>query len=97
MKENRVRCDICKIDIHRASYARHLKSKMQLENLTQNNVIIPRKNPIKRIVAKNINISNTKVENLYYFTDRILKVAYDITIDNHHSNHANSNNNYFKI
>ena len=25
MKSNRVRCEICKIDIHRASYARHLK------------------------------------------------------------------------
>ena len=24
MKNNRVRCDICKIDIHRASYSRHL-------------------------------------------------------------------------
>ena len=35
-------------------------------------------------------ISDTKVETLYYFTDTILKVAYDITVDNHHSNHANS-------
>ena len=25
MKRNRVRCDICKTDIHRGSYSRHLK------------------------------------------------------------------------
>ena len=27
MKHNRVRCDNCKIDLHRASYSRHLKYK----------------------------------------------------------------------
>ena len=30
MKNNRVRCDVCKIDIHRASYKRHLKNKKHL-------------------------------------------------------------------
>ena len=48
MKNNSVRCDICKIDIHRASYSTHLKSKKHLENITQNNVIVPKRNPIER-------------------------------------------------
>ena len=58
--------------------------------MSQDNVITPRKNPIKRIVKRNNLISDTKVKNLYYFTDRILKVAHDITIDIRHKNHANS-------
>ena len=56
----------------------------------KNNVIFHRKNPLKRIKKKNVNKSDTKVESLKVFTERILKVAYDITIDNHHRNHANS-------
>ena len=41
-------------------------------------------------MKNNINISNTIVENLCFSTDRILKFAYDIIIDNHHSNDVNS-------
>ena len=29
--ENGRRCDICNIDVHRASYAKHLRSKRHLE------------------------------------------------------------------
>ena len=92
MKHNRVRCDICKNDIHRASYSRHLKSKKHLENISQNKVIVPRKKPIKRVVETKevFKVTDTNVENLYSFTDKILKIAYDITIDNHHGKHANS-------
>ena len=90
MEYNRVRCDICKIDIHRASYSRNLKSKKHSENMSQNKVIIPRKNPMKRVVKEVFKVSDTKVENQYYFTDRKLKIAYDINIDNHHDKHANS-------
>ena len=50
MKYNSVRCDVCKIDIHRVSYSRHFKKKKHLENIQQNKVIIPRKKPIKRVV-----------------------------------------------
>ena len=39
--ENSRRCDICKIDVHRASYAKHLRSKKHLENIRQNEIIIP--------------------------------------------------------
>ena len=38
----------------------------------------------------NNNVTDTKVENFYSFSDRILKFAYDTLLDNHHSNHENS-------
>ena len=38
---NNHRCDICNTKIHRASYAKHLSSKKQLENEKQNEMIIP--------------------------------------------------------
>ena len=39
--ENSRRCDICKIDVQRASFAKHLRSKQQLKNLRQDDLIIP--------------------------------------------------------
>ena len=57
-KYNRVRCDICKNDIHRASYSRHLESKEHLEKKPQSKVIIPRKNQIKRVVEEGIKVSD---------------------------------------
>ena len=39
--EKKRRCDICNIDVHRASYAKHLGSKKRLENEKQNDMIIP--------------------------------------------------------
>ena len=38
--ENSRRCDICNIDVHRASYGKHLRSKKHLK-ITQNEIIIP--------------------------------------------------------
>ena len=38
---NSRRCEICKVDVHRASYAKHLRSKTHLENMKQNDMIIP--------------------------------------------------------
>ena len=84
------RCDFCKIDFHRASYARHLKTKKRLGKMSDNNVITPTRSPMERLERKDFIVSDTKVENLYCLTDRILKVAYGFTTDNHHSNHANS-------
>ena len=40
MQDSR-RCDICNIFVHRASYAKHLKSKKNLENIRQNEINIP--------------------------------------------------------
>ena len=38
---NSRRCEICKIDVHRASYMKHIRSKKHLENEKQNQMIIP--------------------------------------------------------
>ena len=37
---NRRRCEICNVDVHRASYIKHLSSKKHKENLKQNEMII---------------------------------------------------------
>ena len=39
--ENSLRCDLCNIDVHRASYGKHLIRKKQLEKIRQNEIIIP--------------------------------------------------------
>ena len=75
MEWSRVRCDICIIDIRRASYKPHVNTS--------------RKNPMKRVVKETNKVSNTKVENQNCFTDRILKIAYDIKLDNHDDQNAN--------
>ena len=33
------KCEVCNVDIHRASYKKHLRSKKHLENIKQNNMI----------------------------------------------------------
>ena len=38
---NSRRCEICNVDVHRASYIKHLRSKKHLENINQNDMIIP--------------------------------------------------------
>ena len=38
---NSRKCDICNVDIHRASFAKHLRSKIHSENIRQNEMIIP--------------------------------------------------------
>ena len=65
LKNNRVRCDICKIDLHRFSCSRQIKSKKRLENIRQNKVLLPWKNPIRRVVKEDMQVSDTKVENQY--------------------------------
>ena len=35
------KCEICKIDVHGASYVKHLRSKKHLEKKKQNEMIIP--------------------------------------------------------
>ena len=39
--ENSCRCKICNFDVHRASYGKHLRSKEPLENLRQDELIVP--------------------------------------------------------
>ena len=38
---NSRRCEICNIDVHRASFIKHLRSKKHLENIKHNELIIP--------------------------------------------------------
>ena len=38
---NSRKCDVCKIDVHRASYLKHLRSKKHIENMKKNEMIIP--------------------------------------------------------
>ena len=38
---NSRKCEICNVDVHRASYAKHMRSKKHLENRKQNEMIIP--------------------------------------------------------
>ena len=35
------KCVACNVDVHRAAYAKHLRSKNHLENLKQNEMIVP--------------------------------------------------------
>ena len=59
---NSRRCDIFNIDVHRASYAKHLRSKNLIENEKQNDIIIPEwlfEDPIE---IKSQNIYNPKLE-----------------------------------
>ena len=37
---NSRKCEVCNVDVHRASYQKHLRSKKHLENMKQNEVII---------------------------------------------------------
>ena len=38
--ENSRTCEICNVNVHRASYVKHLRSKKPLENIKQNEMII---------------------------------------------------------
>ena len=35
------KCEVCNVDVHRASYIKHLRSKKHIENIQQNEMIIP--------------------------------------------------------
>ena len=39
--ENNCKCGICNVNVHRASYVIYLRSKNYLENIRQDEVIIP--------------------------------------------------------
>ena len=64
--ENRRTCDVCNVNVHRASFAKHLRSKQHLENVEQNEMIIPEwffkeeKSPIKKKIQKVYNPKTLK-------------------------------------
>ena len=50
-----ISCDICNINIHRASYNKHLRSIRHIENIKHNEMIIPDwlfKEPIENKIKK---------------------------------------------
>ena len=87
-KNNMKRCLDCNMDVHRASYSRNLKTKRHSEKKEIKPRKIIDKDNIKE-TNKNKNIKrNDKIE--YNFTDNILNIAYDITVDKHHKKNINS-------
>ena len=52
--ENSRTCETCNVNVHRSSMQKHLRSKTHLENMIQNEMIIPEwffmeeKSPIKK-------------------------------------------------
>ena len=85
-QNNMIRCEDCNIDIHRASYSRHLKSKNHLEKKGIKPKKIIDKNNIKE--TNKSTKRNEKIE--YKFTDDVLNKIYDITVDRHHKKDLNS-------
>ena len=64
--ENSRTCEICNVNVHRASYVKHLRSKKHLENVEKNEMIIPEwffkeeKSPIKKKIQKVYNPKTLK-------------------------------------
>ena len=64
--ENSRTCEICNVNVHRASFLKHLRSKKHLENSEQNEMTIPEgffkeeKSPIKKKIQKVYNPKTLK-------------------------------------
>ena len=64
--DNSRTCDVCNVNVHRASFAKHLRSKKHLENVEKNEMIIPdwffkeEKTPIKKKIQKLYNPKTLK-------------------------------------
>ena len=65
MENNRI-CEVCNVNVHRASFVKHLRSKKHLENMIQNELIIPEwcfkedRTPIKKKLQKVYNPKTLK-------------------------------------
>ena len=60
---NRWKCDVCNIDVHRAPYAKHLKSKKYLENVKLIEMIKPEwllREPVENKINKIYNPKSLK-------------------------------------
>ena len=52
---NSRKCEVCNFNVHRASYVKHLRNKKHLENIKQNEMIIPDwlfQEPIEKKIIK---------------------------------------------
>ena len=57
---NSRRCEVCNVDVHRASYSKHMRSKKHIENIKHNEMIIPEWLFREPIENKNEKIYNPK-------------------------------------
>ena len=60
---NRRKCEVCNVDVHRASYVKHKRSKKHLENIKQNEMIMPEwlfEEPIENKINKIYNPKSLK-------------------------------------
>ena len=64
--ENSRTCEVCNVNVHRASFAKHLRSMIHLKNIEQNEMIIPEwffkeeKTPIEKKIRKVYNPKTLK-------------------------------------
>ena len=64
--ENSRTCEVCNVNVHRASFVKHLRSKRHLEKMEQNEMIIPdwlfkeERSPIKKKIQKVYNPKTLK-------------------------------------
>ena len=64
--ENSRTCEVCNVNVHRASFVKHLKSEKHLENIEQNEMVIPdllfkeERSPIKEKIQKVYNPKTLK-------------------------------------
>ena len=64
--ENSRTCEVCNVNIHRASFLKHLRSKKHLENIIQDEIIKPdwlykeERSPIKKKIQKVYNPKTLK-------------------------------------
>ena len=64
--ENSRTCEVCNINVHRASFVKHLRGEKHLENIEQNEMIIPdwllkeERSPIKKKIQKIYNPKTLK-------------------------------------
>ena len=64
--ENRRTCEVFNVNVHRASFVRHLRSKKHLEKIEQNGMIIPdwlfneERSPVKKEMKKVYNQKTLK-------------------------------------
>ena len=62
--ENSRTCEVCNVNVHRASFVNHLRSKKQLENIEQTEMIIPEwlfkeeQSPINKKMQKYITLKH---------------------------------------
>ena len=97
--ENNRACEICNVNVHRATFMKHLRSKKHLKNLEQKPIkkkIQKVYNPktLKQLAREKIKLEDKELAkmmiNPYYFIDRNLKIGFKINLESHNFIHANS-------